>query len=117
MKERLTKISLQAFRGVLYPYEIKLDQGQSLLMYGDNGTGKSSLADAIGCSPSGSRTSMAMRLATSPAACPPMPSATTQSESTARMLSSFAVRDCPVSVAAPHRSRVTIRPDLVRSSN
>jgi hypothetical protein len=47
VKERLTRISLEAFRGVLYPYEIKLDQGQSLLMYGDNGTGKSSLADAI----------------------------------------------------------------------
>jgi energy-coupling factor transporter ATP-binding protein EcfA2 len=47
VKERLTKISLQAFRGVLDAYEIKLDQGQSLLMYGDNGTGKSSLADAI----------------------------------------------------------------------
>ncbi|MBA2538864.1 MAG: hypothetical protein H0V17_04450 [Deltaproteobacteria bacterium] len=47
MRERLTKISLQAFRGVLDAYEIKLDQGQSLLMYGDNGTGKSSFADAI----------------------------------------------------------------------
>ena len=47
MRERLTKISLQAFRGVREAYEIKLDQGQSLLMYGDNGTGKSSLADAI----------------------------------------------------------------------
>lgn len=47
MKERLTRINLQAFRGVLDAYEIKLDQGQSLLMYGDNGTGKSSLADAI----------------------------------------------------------------------
>ena len=47
MKERLTKISLQAFRGACDPYEIKLDQGQSLLMYGENGTGKSSLADAI----------------------------------------------------------------------
>jgi energy-coupling factor transporter ATP-binding protein EcfA2 len=47
VKERLTKISLEAFRGVLDAYEIKLDQGQSLLMYGDNGTGKSSLADAI----------------------------------------------------------------------
>ncbi len=47
MRERLTKISLQAFRGVRDAYEIKLDQGQSLLMYGDNGTGKSSLADAI----------------------------------------------------------------------
>ncbi|MBA3503145.1 MAG: AAA family ATPase, partial [Deltaproteobacteria bacterium] len=47
MRERLTKISLQAFRGVLDAYDIKLDQGQSLLMYGDNGTGKSSFADAI----------------------------------------------------------------------
>jgi energy-coupling factor transporter ATP-binding protein EcfA2 len=47
VKERLTKISLQAFRGACDPYEIKLDQGQSLLMYGENGTGKSSLADAI----------------------------------------------------------------------
>ena len=47
MKERLTKISIQAFRGVCDAYDIKLDQGQSLLMYGENGTGKSSLADAI----------------------------------------------------------------------
>ena len=47
MKERLTKISLQAFRGACDAYEIKLDQGQSLLMYGENGTGKSTLADAI----------------------------------------------------------------------
>lgn len=47
MRERLTQITLQAFRGVLDTYEIKLDQGQSLLMYGDNGTGKSSLADGI----------------------------------------------------------------------
>ncbi|MFT3696828.1 MAG: AAA family ATPase [Kofleriaceae bacterium] len=47
MKERLTKINIQAFRGVCEGYEIKLDQGQSLLMYGENGTGKSSLADAI----------------------------------------------------------------------
>ncbi|MEO8702127.1 MAG: AAA family ATPase [Kofleriaceae bacterium] len=47
MRERLTRINLQAFRGVLDAYEIKLDQGQSLLMYGDNGTGKSSFADAI----------------------------------------------------------------------
>jgi energy-coupling factor transporter ATP-binding protein EcfA2 len=47
VKERLTKISLQAFRGACDAYEIKLDQGQSLLMYGENGTGKSTLADAI----------------------------------------------------------------------
>ena len=47
MTERLTKITMQAFRGVRDVYEIDLSQGQSLLMYGDNGTGKSTLADAI----------------------------------------------------------------------
>ena len=46
-RERLTKITMQAFRGVRDAYEIDLPQAQSLLMYGDNGTGKSSLADAI----------------------------------------------------------------------
>lgn len=47
MRERITKITMQAFRGVRDAFEINLQQGQSLLMYGDNGTGKSSLADAI----------------------------------------------------------------------
>lgn len=47
MAERLTKITMQAFRGVRDVYEIELAQAQSLLMYGDNGTGKSTLADAI----------------------------------------------------------------------
>lgn len=46
-RERLTKITMQAFRGVRDVYDIDLAQSQSLLMYGDNGTGKSSLADAI----------------------------------------------------------------------
>ena len=46
-RERLTKITMQAFRGVRDVYDIDLPQAQSLLMYGDNGTGKSSLADAI----------------------------------------------------------------------
>jgi len=47
VRERLTKITMQAFRGVRDVYDIDLPQAQSLLMYGDNGTGKSSLADAI----------------------------------------------------------------------
>jgi recombinational DNA repair ATPase RecF len=46
-RERITKVTMQAFRGVRDAYEIDLPQSQSLLMYGDNGTGKSSLADAI----------------------------------------------------------------------
>jgi hypothetical protein len=46
-RERLTKITMQSFRGIRDVYEIDLPQAQSLLMYGDNGTGKSSLADAI----------------------------------------------------------------------
>jgi energy-coupling factor transporter ATP-binding protein EcfA2 len=38
---------MQAFRGVRDVFDLSLDQGQSLLVYGENGTGKSSLADAI----------------------------------------------------------------------
>lgn len=47
MTERLTQITLQAFRGVRDVFELSLPQAQSLLIFGENGTGKSSLADAI----------------------------------------------------------------------
>lgn len=46
-RERISKITMQAFRGVRDAFEVDLPGGQSLLMYGDNGTGKSSLADSI----------------------------------------------------------------------
>lgn len=47
MSERVTQITMEAFRGVRDAFEIDLPQGHSLLVYGENGTGKSSLADAI----------------------------------------------------------------------
>ncbi len=52
--------------------------------------------------------STAIWLATSPASCPPMPSATTNAVVVTRKLSSFSGRMRPVSVAAPTRSSATI---------
>ncbi len=45
--ERLTLITLNSFRGVRDQFDMKLDRGESLLIFGENGTGKSSFADAI----------------------------------------------------------------------
>lgn len=44
---KLKKISLQNFRGVRNALEIELNEAQSFLLYGDNGSGKSSISDAI----------------------------------------------------------------------
>ena len=47
MGERITKINLQAFRAVPVTLAIELPDGRSCVVLGDNGTGKSSIADAI----------------------------------------------------------------------
>ena len=47
MGERLTKITATAFRGVPGTLPIVLDHGESLLLLGANGTGKSSISDAL----------------------------------------------------------------------
>lgn len=47
MSERLTSITLSAFRGISDELTISLPKGESLLVYGENGSGKSSVADAI----------------------------------------------------------------------
>lgn len=47
MRERLTGIAMTAFRGVPGELAIDLPRGESLLIYGENGCGKSSVADAI----------------------------------------------------------------------
>lgn len=44
---KLQKVTLKNFRGVRESTSITLNNGQSLLLYGDNGTGKSSFADAL----------------------------------------------------------------------
>ena len=47
MGERITKIDLQAFRAVPGTLAMELTDGRSCVVLGDNGTGKSSIADAI----------------------------------------------------------------------
>lgn len=46
MSERIIRLSMQAFRGVPTTLEIQLD-GRSMALYGENGTGKSTVADAL----------------------------------------------------------------------
>lgn len=47
MAERLTSIAMQAFRGVPDTFTVNLPNGCSYVALGDNGTGKSTVADAI----------------------------------------------------------------------
>ena len=47
MTEKITKIELQAFRGVPGSFTLDLPRGVSCVVLGQNGTGKSSIADAI----------------------------------------------------------------------
>jgi len=45
--ERLHKLTMRSFRGVPDAMEVDFGEGQSLAVYGDNGTGKSTIADAL----------------------------------------------------------------------
>ncbi len=47
MGERITRIDMQAFRAVPGTFTVELPDGRSCVVLGDNGTGKSSIADAI----------------------------------------------------------------------
>ena len=47
MTERLTSITMQAFRGIAESFTVDLKGGRSCVVLGDNGTGKSSIADAV----------------------------------------------------------------------
>lgn len=44
---RITKISIDNYRAYIQPLEINLSQGEDLLIYGENGSGKSSLYKAV----------------------------------------------------------------------
>jgi len=44
---KIKSVGLQGFRGARKTLNIKLDSANSLLLYGDNGTGKSSITDGI----------------------------------------------------------------------
>jgi energy-coupling factor transporter ATP-binding protein EcfA2 len=45
--ERLHRLTLRGFRGVPGEMDVDFGNGQSLAVYGDNGTGKSTIADAL----------------------------------------------------------------------
>lgn len=47
MAERITSISATAFRGVPETLTVELPDARSLIVFGDNGTGKSTIADAL----------------------------------------------------------------------
>ena len=47
MTERITSITMQAFRGIAESFTLDLRDGRSCVILGDNGTGKSSIADAV----------------------------------------------------------------------
>jgi energy-coupling factor transporter ATP-binding protein EcfA2 len=45
--ERLQRLTMSAFRGVPGEMTVEFGQGQSIVVYGENGTGKSTIADAL----------------------------------------------------------------------
>lgn len=47
MAERITRVSATAFRGVPETFTVELPDARSLIVFGDNGTGKSTIADAL----------------------------------------------------------------------
>ena len=47
MTERLHRLVMRAFRGVPEEMAVEFGEGQSIAVYGDNGTGKSTIADAL----------------------------------------------------------------------
>src|SRR6185436_1482669 len=47
VSERLQRLTMRSFRGVPDALEVDFGHGQSLAVYGDNGTGKSTIADAL----------------------------------------------------------------------
>ncbi|MCY4616410.1 MAG: AAA family ATPase [Chloroflexi bacterium] len=47
MAERITSITMQAFRGIPESFTLDLGDRRSCVILGDNGTGKSSIADAV----------------------------------------------------------------------
>lgn len=47
MTEKIQRVAMQAFRGVPGEMTVDFGKGESLAIYGDNGTGKSTIADAL----------------------------------------------------------------------
>jgi len=55
MTDRIKKLSIQSFRGATQPFELQFDASKPVvLIFGENGTGKSTIVDALECVGSGS---------------------------------------------------------------
>jgi len=55
MTDRIKKLSVQGFRGATQPFELQFDSSKPVvLIFGENGTGKSTIVDALECVGSGS---------------------------------------------------------------
>ena len=55
MTDRIKKLSVQSFRGATQPFELDFDDKKPVvLIFGENGTGKSTIVDALECVGSGS---------------------------------------------------------------
>jgi DNA repair exonuclease SbcCD ATPase subunit len=46
-REKIVRVEIDAFRGVPGHFDLELPDGLSLIVYGDNATGKSTVVDAI----------------------------------------------------------------------
>ncbi len=47
MNEKIQRVAMRAFRGIPAEMTVDFGKGESLAVYGDNGTGKSTIADAL----------------------------------------------------------------------
>ena len=47
MTERVQRLVMRAFRGIPGEMTVDFGKGDSMVIYGDNGTGKSTIADAL----------------------------------------------------------------------
>ncbi|HEC26234.1 MAG TPA: hypothetical protein ENI67_02350, partial [Gammaproteobacteria bacterium] len=57
MSDRIKSLSVQGFRGATQPLDLKFDDSKSvILIFGENGTGKSTIVDALECAGNGSTT-------------------------------------------------------------
>ncbi|VAW57315.1 hypothetical protein MNBD_GAMMA07-2794 [hydrothermal vent metagenome] len=55
MTERINKLSIRNFRGATHPLDLEFDKNKSvILIFGENGSGKSTIVDALECVGSGS---------------------------------------------------------------
>ena len=47
MNEKVQRLVMHAFRGIPGEMTVDFGKGESIVVYGDNGTGKSTIADAL----------------------------------------------------------------------